>query len=90
MLENVKNLSSHDRGKTRMAIEKILHDLANLLLETESVDAKQLDELLGNKNPSTPPDDTTSGTPSSSENKNTNDWSSFNPGTTTALENIKE
>ena len=70
--------------------EKILHDLANLLLETESVDAKQLDELLGNKNPSTPPDDTTSGTPSSSENKNTNDWSSFNPGTTTALENIKE
>ena len=26
MLENVKNLSSHDRGKTRMAIEKILHD----------------------------------------------------------------
>ena len=70
--------------------EKILHDLANLLLETESVDAKQLDELLGNKNPSTPPDDTTSGTPSSSENKNTNDWGSFNPGTTTALENIKE
>ena len=70
--------------------EKILHDLANLLLETESVDAKQLDELLGNKNPSTPTDDTTSGTPSSSENKNTNDWSSFNPGTTTALENIKE
>ena len=70
--------------------EKILHDLANLLLETESVDAKQLDELLGNKNPATPPDDTTSGTPSSSENKNTNDWSSFNPGTTTALENIKE
>ena len=70
--------------------EKILHDLANLLLETESVDAKQLDELLGNKNPSTPPDDTTSGTPSSSDNKNTNDWSSFNPGTTTALENIKE
>ena len=70
--------------------EKILHDLANLLLETESVDAKQLDELLGNKNPSTPPDDTTSGTPSSSENKNTNDWSGFNPGTTTALENIKE
>ena len=70
--------------------EKILHGLANLLLETESVDAKQLDELLGNKNPSTPPDDTTSGTPSSSENKNTNDWSSFNPGTTTALENIKE
>ena len=70
--------------------EKILHDLANLLLDTESVDANQLDELLGNKNPSTPPDDTTSGTPSSSENKNTNDWSSFNPGTTTALENIKE
>ena len=70
--------------------EKILHDLANLLLETESVDAKQLDELLGNKNPSTPPDDTTSGTPSSSENKNTNNWSGINPGTTSALENIKE
>ena len=70
--------------------EKILHDLANLLLETESVDAKQLDELLGNTKPPTPSDDTSSGPPTSSNEKKSNDWSGFTPGTTTALENIKK
>ena len=71
--------------------EQILHDLANLLLETESVNAKQLDELLGTEPSFEPPKDETPGsTTSTSGNKEGEDWSGLNPDPTTALENIKK
>ena len=71
--------------------EQILHDLANLLLETETVNAKQLDELLGVEPSSEPPkDETSGGAPVTSENKDSKDWSGLNPDPTTALENIKK
>ena len=71
--------------------EQILHDLANLLLETESVNAKQLDELLGTEPLFEPPKDETPGsTTSTSGNKEGEDWSGLNPDPTTALENIKK
>ena len=71
--------------------EQILHDLANLLLETETVNAKQLDELLGAEPSSEPPkDETSGGAPVTSENKDSKDWSGLNPDPTTALENIKK
>jgi cell division protease FtsH len=71
--------------------EQILHDLANLLLETETVNAKQLDELLGAEPSSEPPkDETSGGAPVTSETKDSKDWSGLNPDPTTALENIKK
>ena len=70
--------------------EEKLHSLANLLLETESVDAKQLDQLLGTEPIKDSSKDDTSGTPSGSTKDNSTEWSGFTPRPTTALENLKK
>ena len=69
--------------------EKYLHDLANLLLEKETVDSKELDELLGidssndlnvSKDPKT----------ASKQKNEDSSWQGINPETTTAFSDIKD
>ena len=65
--------------------EQSLHDLANLLLENETVNADELEKLLSPTKPQDPnPEDTNSGP----ENDNSS-WGGFNQGTTIALKSIK-
>tara|TARA_B100000131_G_scaffold194085_1_gene186587 strand:+ start:5871 stop:7790 length:1920 start_codon:yes stop_codon:yes gene_type:complete len=69
--------------------EKHLHELANLLLEKETVDSKELDSLLGIENTKTIKDET----PTPEGKKEDNDkssWQGINPETTTAFSDIKD
>ena len=69
--------------------EKHLHDLANLLLEKETVDSKELDELLGIDSSS----DLNISNDAKSEKKQKNEdssWQGINPETTTAFSDIKD
>ena len=68
--------------------EKHLHDLANLLLEKEVVDSKELDELLGLTAPDTP-NDNGSGEKSAEKN-NDSSWQGINPETTTAFTDVNK
>lgn len=60
--------------------EQALHDLANLLLENETVNADELDKLLSPTEPKDPNSGSTNDDPS---------WGGFNQGTTIALKSIK-
>ena len=60
--------------------EQALHDLANLLLENETVNADELDKLLS---PTEPKD------PNSGSKNDDPSWGGFNQGTTIALKSIK-
>ena len=69
--------------------EKHLHDLANLLLEKETVDSKELDELLGIDSSS----DLNISNDAKTEKKQKNEdssWQGINPETTTAFSDIKD
>ena len=69
--------------------EKHLHDLANLLLEKETVDSKELDELLGIDSSS----DLNVSNDTKTEKKQKNEdssWQGINPETTTAFSDIKD
>ena len=69
--------------------EKHLHDLANLLLEKETVDSKELDELLGIDSSS----DLNVSNDVKTEKKQKNEdssWQGINPETTTAFSDIKD
>ena len=69
--------------------EKHLHDLANLLLEKETVDSKELDELLGIDSSS----DLNISNDAKTEKKHKNEdssWQGINPETTTAFSDIKD
>ena len=69
--------------------EKHLHDLANLLLEKETVDSKELDELLGIDSSS----DLNISNDVKTEKKQKNEdssWQGINPETTTAFSDIKD
>ena len=69
--------------------EKHLHDLANLLLEKETVDSKELDELLGIDSSS----DLSVSNDVKTEKKQKNEdssWQGINPETTTAFSDIKD
>ena len=69
--------------------EKHLHELANLLLEKETVDSKELDSLLGIENTKIIKDET----PTPEGKKEDNDkssWQGINPETTTAFSDIKD
>ena len=70
--------------------EKMLHNLANLLLETESVNAKQLDALINADNPKTPPEDETPGDSSGSGSNNDSGWSGLQSDPTAALKSIEK
>ena len=69
--------------------EKHLHDLANLLLEKETVDSKELNELLGidSSNDLNVPKDTKTENKQKSEDSS---WQGINPETTTAFSDIKD
>ena len=69
--------------------EKHLHDLANLLLEKETVDSKELDKLLGIDSSS----DLNVSNDVKTEKKQKNEdssWPGINPETTTAFSDIKD
>ena len=69
--------------------EKHLHDLANLLLEKETVDSKELDKLLGIDSSS----DLNVSNDVKTEKKQKNEdssWQGINPETTTAFSDIKD
>ena len=69
--------------------EKHLHDLANLLLEKQTVDSKELDELLGIDSSS----DLNVSNDTKTEKKQKNEdssWQGINPETTTAFSDIKD
>ena len=63
--------------------EKFLHDLANLLLEQEVVDSKELNRLLGIKEEIKLPS-------SNNEQEKASNWSPITPETTTAFSEIED
>ncbi len=63
--------------------EKFLHDLANLLLEQEVVDSKELNKLLGIEEEIKSP-------PSNNEQEKASNWSPITPETTTAFSEIED
>ena len=60
------------------------------MLETESVNAKQLDELINGDNPKTPPEDETPGDSSGSGSNNDSGWSGLQSDPTAALKSIEK
>ena len=69
--------------------EKYLHDLANLLLEKETVDSKELDELLGIDSSNDLNVSKNTKTESKQKNEDSS-WQGINPETTTAFSDIKD
>ena len=69
--------------------EKYLHDLANLLLEKETVDSKELDELLGINSSNDLNVSKNTKTESKQKNEDSS-WQGINPETTTAFSDIKD
>jgi len=63
--------------------EKFLHDLANLLLEQEVVDSKELNKLLGIEEEVKLP-------PNNNEQEKASNWSPITPETTTAFSEIED
>jgi cell division protease FtsH len=63
--------------------EKFLHDLANLLLEQEVVDSKELNKLLGIE-------EEVKSTSSNNEQEKASNWSPITPETTTAFSEIED
>ena len=63
--------------------EKFLHDLANLLLEQEVVDSKELNKLLGIEEEVKSP-------PNNNEQEKASNWSPITPETTTAFSEIED
>jgi len=63
--------------------EKFLHDLANLLLEQEVVDSKELNKLLGIEEEIKSPS-------SNNEQEKASNWSPITPETTTAFSEIED
>jgi len=63
--------------------EKFLHDLANLLLEQEVVDSKELNKLLGIE-------EEIKSTSSKNEQEKASNWSPITPETTTAFSEIED
>ena len=63
--------------------EKFLHDLANLLLEQEVVDAKELNKLLGIEEEVKSPSN-------NNEQEKASNWSPITPETTTAFSEIED
>ena len=63
--------------------EKFLHDLANLLLEQEVVDSKELNKLLGIE-------EDVKSTSSNNEQEKASNWSPITPETTTAFSEIED
>jgi len=63
--------------------EKFLHDLANLLLEQEVVDSKELNKLLGIE-------EEIKSTSSNNEQEKASNWSPITPETTTAFSEIED
>ena len=63
--------------------EKFLHDLANLLLEQEVVDSKELNKLLGIE-------EEVKSTSTNNEQEKASNWSPITPETTTAFSEIED